>query len=323
MRPFAFCYRPRASISRPGWSNALVHGMLRVDKPSGPTSHDVVAVVRRILGQRRVGHAGTLDPPATGLLVILFGSAARLQQYLLGEDKTYTFDLVLGRATDTLDMSGVATAEVWAECPKTESLEAACRGLEGDVALVPPMVSAIHHQGRRLHEIARAGEVVEREPRSCQIDRLSPIGPARLGEDGLVRVPLVIDCSSGTYVRSVGEALGASLGVPACIDSLRRTRVGPLSVAGAHSIDELARGGRKATLRQAEPMEQAVPHLPRVSLADAEERAFACGNPVLGVESSQGPIAVFGPSGFLGVGVAEDGQLAPRTVVGGQEPRDG
>ncbi|MBP7560575.1 MAG: tRNA pseudouridine(55) synthase TruB [Armatimonadetes bacterium] len=301
----------------------MVHGMLRVDKPAGPTSHDVVAVVRRLLGQRRVGHAGTLDPPATGLLVILLGVATRLQQYLLGEDKTYTFELVLGRATDTLDMSGVTTAEAACECPSTESLEAAGRELEGDIALVPPMVSAIHHQGRRLHEIARSGEVVEREPRSCRIDRLSPIGPARLEEGGLVRVPLVIDCSSGTYVRSVGEALGATLGVPACIDGLRRTRVGPWSVEGAPSLDELAREGREAAVRQAEPMEQAVPHLSRVSLAAAEERAFTSGNPVLGVESSQGPMAVFGPSGFLGIGVAEDGRLAPRTVVGGQDPRDG
>ncbi|MBD3177280.1 MAG: tRNA pseudouridine(55) synthase TruB [Armatimonadia bacterium] len=293
-------------------------GLLLVDKPAGPTSHDIVARVRRAAGQRRVGHAGTLDPPATGLLIILLGAATRLQRYILGADKTYTFDLVLGRATDTLDMAGQTITEEPVGSVEASDLLRAAEGLLGEVRLVPPMVSAIHHEGRRLHEIARAGETVEREARPCRIDRLESVGHAAPDGD-LLRVPMAIECSSGTYVRSVGEALGEALGVPACIDNLRRTAIDGWTEGQARSMEQIE-ADLVAALR---PMAEAVAPLARVDLDTEEERAFLHGNPVEDVRGDEGERAAFGPSGFLGVGHLTDGWLRPRTVVARQGRADG
>lgn len=299
-------------------------GLLRVDKPAGPTSHDVVDRVRRLLGTRKIGHVGTLDPPATGLLVLLLGAATRLQQYAMGTDKSYRYELVLGRATDTLDMSGAAVAEERVGLPSPQALHDACRGLEGCVALVPPMVSALHYQGKRLYELARSGQVVDLDPKECRISRLEPTGPAWMDESGLVRIPMAIECSSGTYVRSVGRALGAALGAPACIDHLQRTRVGPWKLEGALDLRGSGAVDREQVVQHVEPMEEVVSLFPRWLLSEAEERAFIHGNPVTVSGGKDGFVAVHGPSGFLGVGVVELGQrLTPKTVIGRREAQHG
>ncbi len=290
-------------------------GVLRVDKPEGPTSHDVVAVVRRAVGQRRVGHAGTLDPPATGLLIVLLGAATRLQSYALGRDKTYTFTLVLGVETDTLDQAGVVTREETASVPDDSTLKAAIASLTGDIELIPPMVSAIHHEGERLYRLARQGREVERAPRPSRIDELVALAPARADPDGRVRVPMRVSCSSGTYVRSLAHALAAKLGVPGSLDALRRTRIGAVEVDGAATLEAIAGGGRAFATGALLPPESLVAHLPEVTLDEEDARRFLNGNMLARASAATGEVRVSGPSGFLGVGESGHGRLLPRKVL--------
>src|SRR3954454_17358914 len=210
-------------------------GLVIVDKPAGWTSHDVVGKCRKIFGQRRVGHAGTLDPDATGVLLVGLGRATRLLRYLQEAGKSYDARVVFGIATVTLDASGAVLEQ--AEMAITrEQLEAASRAFVGDIEQVPPMVSAIKVGGRKLYELARKGEEVERAPRPVRIDRLTitdftagPYPEARLS----------IDCSTGTYIRSLAADLGAALGGCAHLAELRRTRVGSFTEAEAATLETI------------------------------------------------------------------------------------
>ncbi len=217
-----------------GGVDSSVTGVVVVDKEAGWTSHDVVARCRRIFGQRRVGHAGTLDPDATGVLLVGLGRATRLLRFLTPLDKTYTAEVVLGTTTTTLDASGEVTG-TWdmAEVTLAE-VRAAAEGLTGDIEQVPPMVSALKVGGRRLHALAREGIEVERAPRPVTVRRFE-VNPA-LGP-GVFRIEVV--CSSGTYVRTLAADLGTALGGGAHLRSLRRTRIGSFGVEEAHPLDEL------------------------------------------------------------------------------------
>jgi tRNA pseudouridine55 synthase len=210
-------------------------GIALVDKPEGWTSHDVVAKARGKLGTRKVGHSGTLDPSATGLLVLGVGRGTKLMAHLTGLDKTYTGEAVLGTATSTLDAEGEVTG-VWDMSDVTlDQVRAAAADLTGALLQVPPMVSAKKVDGKRLHELARAGIEVEREPVPVRVERYDigePVGPGVF--------PVTVTCSSGTYVRSLVDDLGAALGGGAHLRALRRHAVGPYSVDEAVSIDELA-----------------------------------------------------------------------------------
>lgn len=209
-------------------------GVAVVDKPAGWTSHDVVAKARGLLATRKVGHSGTLDPDATGVLVLGVGRATRLLAYLSGLDKTYTGEVVLGTATSTLDaagevtgtwdMAGIGLDEVWR----------AAAGLTGDVLQVPPMVSAKKVAGRRLHALAREGVEVEREAVRVRVERFEVGEPVEPGV-----LPIAVTCSSGTYVRSLAADLGAALGGGAHLRHLRRTAVGPYTLDEAVPLDEL------------------------------------------------------------------------------------
>jgi len=302
----------------------MLSGVLPVDKPPGPTSHDVVAAVRRAAGQRRVGHAGTLDPPASGLLILLLGSATRLQSYVMGADKTYSFHLVLGIATDTLDMDGEVAETAVLRCPEPSEVEAAARSLVGDVELRPPMVSAVHHQGERLYRLARRGEEVDRPARHSRIERLSFLGDAVPGpRDGAWSVPMEVCCSSGTYIRSLGEELARRLSVPGCIDRLRRLSSGTFSVAGAAGLRELASGGRAAVAERLLPPETAVAELPLVELEDAWASGFRHGSPVTVGSAPDGEVRARCGTQFLGIGLVRSGWLAPRIVLAEEQAQDG
>lgn len=212
----------------------MTDGLVVVDKAPGWTSHDVVARVRRIFGQRRVGHAGTLDPDATGILLVGLGRATRLLRFLTVLPKTYTAEIVLGQATTTLDASGEVVGE-WDMAGITpEQVRAAAAGLTGPIEQVPPMVSAVKVDGVRLHTLARKGVAVERAPRPVTVYRFV-VAPTR--EAGVFRAE--VECSSGTYVRVLAADLGTSLGGGAHLRNLRRTRIGSFALADAGPLDTL------------------------------------------------------------------------------------
>jgi tRNA pseudouridine55 synthase len=206
-----------------------------VDKEPGWTSHDVVARCRRIFGQRRVGHAGTLDPDATGILLVGIGRVTRTLRFLTALGKQYEGEVVLGKATSTLDASGEVTGTWDMSAVTLTEVRSAAATLTGAIEQVPPMVSAVKIDGRRLHELARAGLEVDRPARPVTVSRFDVISPG--DEPGTFRV--VVECSSGTYIRVLAADLGAALGGGAHLRHLRRTRVGSFGVAEAHRIDEL------------------------------------------------------------------------------------
>jgi tRNA pseudouridine55 synthase len=224
-----------------------VSGLVVVDKAAGWTSHDVVARCRSIFGQRRVGHAGTLDPDATGVLLVGLGRATRLLRFLTVLPKTYTTDIVLGTATSTLDASGEVTATFDMRGVAPSDVQAAAAALTGEIEQVPPMVSAVKVGGRRLHELAREGIEVERKPRPVTVYRFdtSP-DPAR---PGVYRA--MVECSSGTYVRVLADDLGRALGGAAHLDHLRRTQIGSFGEADMRPLEAI---GPDALLSPAEAM---------------------------------------------------------------------
>lgn len=277
-----------------------VHGVAVVDKPAGMTSHDVVGLLRRRLGERRIGHAGTLDPDATGVLVVAVGSATRLVRFIGDSTKRYVGQVVLGSETDTLDSAGrVTVVHDMGPVSLDEVRRVVAEHLTGPILQVPPMVSALKQDGRRLHELAREGIEVEREPRPVTIHEFLVHGEP---EPGVLDVEVA--CSSGTYVRTLAADLGHLLGGGAHLRHLRRTAVGSFTIDEAGSPDEC----------ELLPVDAAVRSMARVDLDDETARLVADGR-VLdrrgdvgsadggtsgdGRFAGTGPWAVFGPSGTL------------------------
>ena len=221
-------------MARGSWPDDGPQGIALVDKPSGWTSHDVVAKSRGLLGTRKVGHAGTLDPSATGLLVLGVGRATRLLTYLSGSGKTYTGEAVLGIATSTLDAEGEVTGTWEMSGVSLAEVRAAAVGLSGDIQQVPPMVSAKKVDGRRLHELARAGIEIERAAVPVHVSRFEVGAAVAPGV-----FPVEVACSSGTYVRSLVADLGTALGGGAHLRNLRRLTVGRFDVTEAVVLDKL------------------------------------------------------------------------------------
>jgi tRNA pseudouridine55 synthase len=281
--------------------DAQTDGLVVVDKPGGCTSHDVVGRCRRIFGQRRVGHGGTLDPDATGVLLVGLGKATRLLRFLSPLPKSYVAEVVLGTETTTLDDGGEVVATHDMSSLGLDEVRVAAARFVGDILQVPPMVSAVSVGGRRLHELARAGIEVEREARPVTVHRFEvEPGP----EPGVFRIE--VDCSSGTYVRSLAADLGTALGGGAHLRRLRRTAVGPFTVDEARPLDEV---GPADVL----PPAAAVAHLPAVS-ADAE--AVRHGK-VLEVDwPGEGPWAVLDDGDLLAVYERyRDGLVKPAVVL--------
>ncbi len=214
-----------------------VNGLVVVDKAPGWTSHDVVARCRGVFGQRRVGHAGTLDPDATGMLLVGLGRATRLLRFLTVLRKTYTADIVLGTATSTLDASGEVTATFDMGGVRPPDVAAAAAALTGELEQVPPMVSAVKVEGRRLHELAREGVEVERKPRAVTVYRFETSPDPDPARPGVYRA--VVECSSGTYVRVLADDLGRALGGGAHLDHLRRTRIGSFGESDMHPLEAI------------------------------------------------------------------------------------
>ena len=281
-------------------------GLLLVDKPGGITSHDAIDRVRRALGTRKVGHAGTLDPMATGLLLVGVGRATRLLRFLGDLDKTYEGEARLGVETDTLDADGqvVRTRDVPAWLAPA-ALRAAMSDLEGESMQRPPAYSAVKVGGRKLVDAARAGESLEAAARPIRVRGFELTRAA--GADLEFRVT----CSSGTYVRVLLSDVGETLGCGAHLIRLRRTSIGPFDAADATDPDDPG---------DPLPIERAVAHLPRLEL-EPEEAVAAGHGRVLGPLGIEGPYGVFSPDGTL-IGVYEDdgGMARPQVILAGPVP---
>lgn len=297
-------------------------GILVIDKEPGPTSHGVVAQVRRLLEQPRVGHCGTLDPLATGVLVICLGRYTRLSQWLGDEDKEYQATFVLGATSDTGDAQGQVSpspVDPAGPEPDREALLSALRGLEGVREQVPPAFSAVKVHGVPSYRLARRDAAVPLAPRTVRV------GPMHLLGYEYPRVEVRLECGKGTYVRSLAVELGERLGCGAYVEALRRLRAGTLDLGRAVSIDQLARAAANGSVADClVPVEEALAGIPRMVLDAASDRAFCHGNPVtIPSAAATGTVAaVFDAAGsFRGIGAwdRERGVMAPRAVLVGPE----
>jgi tRNA pseudouridine55 synthase len=267
----------------------MTDGFLVVDKPAGLTSHDAVARCRRIFGQKRVGHSGTLDPDATGVLIIGLGRATRLMQYTSGLGKSYTAEIVLGTATTTLDAAGEVTGTWDMSAVTLDDARRAAEKLTGRIEQIPPMVSAVKVGGRRLYKLAREGVEVERAARPVTVHRFE----IRSLADGVVGA--AIDCSSGTYIRVLAEDLGRLLGGGAHVRALRRTAVGPWPDSAAVPLDRVGPD-------HVHPPAAMLPWLEAVTVQGDAEAGVRVGRPLSGEElgaSGAGPWRVLDPAGDL------------------------
>ena len=280
-----------------------MNGILLIDKQPDWTSNDVVAKLKGILHQRRIGHSGTLDPMATGLLVVFVGRATRAVEFAEGHDKHYLAGLRLGITTDTQDITGTVLEDKSVSV-SMEELDQALALFRGEIQQVPPMYSAIKHQGRRLYDIARKGGQVERAPRTITIHDLRVTGGQ--GGDWL----LDVSCSKGTYVRTLCHDLGQTLGCGGCMSSLRRVQAGQFSVEQAVTLEQvqhMADEGRAEELLL--PVDSLFDQYPACVVDAAQEKKIRCGNQV---ESglAVGMYRVYSQGGdFLMLGRAEDGKM--------------
>jgi tRNA pseudouridine55 synthase len=285
-------------------------GLIIVDKPAGLTSHDVVARIRRIAKTRRVGHGGTLDPMATGVLVIGVGRATRLLTYVIGSDKGYAATIRLGQATVTDDAEGEAVSATPADHVTELEIRAGLAALTGRISQVPSAVSAIKVNGQRAYARVRAGEAVELAAREVTVFAIEVDAVRRL--PGLVDVDVNVACSSGTYIRALARDLGTALGVGGHLTALRRTAVGRFRLFDAVTLEELAERDDPVTLPLSEAAER---FFPRRDATDEEARVLRHGGPLRPVGIGV-PYAVFGPSGEVLAIVAErDGRARAEVVL--------
>jgi tRNA pseudouridine55 synthase len=287
-------------------------GLVVLDKPTGWTSHDAVARARRLLGTRKVGHAGTLDPMATGVLVLGVGRATRLLTYLVGADKSYTATVRLGVATTTDDAEGEVLARVDAGRLDPDAVDAAVGSLTGDLRQVPSTVSAIKVDGQRAYARVRAGEQVELAARPVTVRRFA-ITARRPGSEGglpVLDLDVEVDVTSGTYVRALARDLGAALDVGGHLIALRRTQVGPFGLDRALTVESFSEVPRVLAMSQA-----ARTTFPSRDLDQAEVRSLRHGQRIAATGTTQVPVAGFGPDGTLVALLADRGATARSLLV--------
>ena len=284
-------------------------GLVIVDKPGGMTSHDVVARVRRLAGTSKVGHAGTLDPMATGVLVVGVEKATRLLGFLTQTEKEYAATIRLGQSTGTDDAEGQITGTASASRVSAETLAEAVAGLTGEIQQVPPAVSAIKVGGKRAYRLTRAGAAPELKARSVTVYEFTVTAVRRDGD--LVDVDATVRCSSGTYIRALARDLGAALGTGGHLTRLRRTRVGGYRIDDARTLDQLA--GRFEVLPLAQAAAAAFPS--RTLTEDEARRLAHGGRLTASTASALATAAAYAPDGTLIALVAEEsGQARPLVV---------
>ena len=296
-----------------GQGGPVSSGLVIVDKPQGLTSHDIVARIRRLAGTRRVGHAGTLDPMATGVLLIGVEKATRLLGHLALSEKEYSATIRLGQATDTDDAEGQVIAETSAAGVSEASLEAAVAALTGEIEQVPPGYSAIKVGGKRAYRLAREGAAPELAARTVTVTAFNVLAVRRAG--GLLDADVTVTCSSGTYIRALARDLGRALGVGGHLTALRRTRVGPYEISAAVTLDQLAADFAVIPLDEAAGVA-----FRAVYLTGDQARSVAHGGRIAIAEldwpgGPPGPVAAFAPDGSL-IALLTDqaGQARPLAV---------
>ncbi|MEI8411239.1 MULTISPECIES: tRNA pseudouridine(55) synthase TruB [unclassified Kribbella] len=296
-----------ATTNEPG-APAVADGIVIVDKPAGLTSHTVVARIRRLAGTRKVGHAGTLDPMATGVLVVGLNRATRLLGHLQLADKSYDATILLGASTTTDDAEGEVVSTAPVDGVTAEAIEAAVAGFRGEISQVPSKVSAIKVDGRRAYERVRAGEEVALKARSVTVSRYDVVD-VRPGPVG-IEVDISVDCSSGTYIRALARDLGAELGVGGHLTALRRTRVGAFDLSVAHTLESLGHSFEWLPIA-----EVAAGTFPRYD-ADADQAAaIRTGRPLSGLKLPAGQTAMFDPTGTFLALYEPHGPVAKPTAV--------
>jgi len=292
-----------------------IDGIILLDKPGGWSSNQALGRVKYLLAARKAGHTGSLDPLATGLLPLCFGQATKVSGWLLDADKRYEAVARLGMVTSTGDLEGEILRENPVPAFSAAEIEQACAGLRGEIRQVPPMYSALKHEGRRLYELARRGIEVERPARTVTVHALTA---AMIGPD---RLQLQVWCSKGTYIRTLVEDLGQALGCGATVAELRRTGHGAFDAADMVTLETLenaaAEAGPQGLERWLLPADRALADRPEVRLDAASSRFLRQGQPVFvpGVRDA-GPLRLYDPQGtFIGVGVLQDdGRVAPRRL---------
>jgi tRNA pseudouridine55 synthase len=280
-----------------------MNGIILVDKPQDWTSHDVVAKLRGVLHERRIGHSGTLDPLATGLLVVFVGRATRAVEFAEADSKEYIAGLHLGVSTDTQDITGNIVAES-AALPDEAALREALGRFIGDIEQIPPMYSAIKIGGKKLYELARRGESVERAPRKITVSAIDIAG--RDSDDYILN----ISCSKGTYVRTLCSDIGEALGCGACMSSLRRTRAGVFSVDDAHSLADIEAAVREGRLSDIIlPGDTLFASFPKLTVSQSAAKRLKNGN-IIKISAEDGEYKVYSDSDeFLLLGRVECGKL--------------
>lgn len=280
-----------------------MNGIILIDKPEGWTSHDVVGKLRGIMRERRIGHAGTLDPLATGLLVVFVGRATRAVEFAEADRKEYIAGLRLGVTTDTQDITGriISTEET---LPDGQEVMNVLNRFKGELEQIPPMYSAVKIGGKKLYELARKGESIERKPRSITIFSLEVVG--RSGGDYILDTV----CSKGTYIRTLCHDIGAALGCGACMSSLRRTKSGIFSVEDAYAIDVVQEAADRGELEKLLlPTDAIFDEYPKLSFNGGREKKLRNGNAV-SISAPDGRYRVYSESGeFMLLGDINDGVL--------------
>lgn len=293
----------------------MIGAVLNLLKPPGMTSHDAVSFVRRTYQQKRVGHSGTLDPAAAGVLPIYLGNATRLVEYGDQFDKTYRAEVLLGIKTDTGDDTGTVLQQANVVLPALQQIQQVVDSFQGGYEQIPPMYSAIKIGGRKLYELARAGTEVERQPRRIEIPSIK-----LLAVHGCC-LTIEVTCSKGTYIRTLCEDIGDRLGMPATMSLLLRTRVGPFTVNQAVSLEEIAANPEQVLL----PAEFAVSHLPTCNLDETETAHLRQGRPIgpglpLTTEGGEGIVRLYDSNqAFFGIGRIDvaTGLLKPVKIFSG------
>ncbi len=280
-----------------------MNGILLVDKPQDWTSHDVVAKLRGVLHERRIGHSGTLDPLATGLLVVFAGRATRAVEFAEADSKEYIAGLRLGLSTDTQDITGNITARS-DRLPDESAVREAIGHFIGDIEQIPPMYSAIKIGGKKLYELARKGQSVERQPRRIRVSSIEIEG--RCGEEYLLR----ISCSKGTYVRTLCSDIGDALGCGACMSSLRRTRAGLFSLDDAHSLEDIELAAQEGRLSGVLlPVDALFAEHRELVVGQNASKRLKTGN-IIKISAEDGDYRVYSDGGeFLLLGRVEGGKL--------------
>ncbi|MGZ8528192.1 MAG: tRNA pseudouridine(55) synthase TruB [Candidatus Limnocylindrales bacterium] len=306
-----------SGADRPG-----LDGILVVAKPAGPTSHDIVALVRRLAATKRVGHGGTLDPFATGVLPLFLGRATRLVEYHLTDRKAYRATICFGASSTTDDLEGALTPAA-GSAPDRATVEAALAAQLGPISQVPPADSAIKLGGRRAYALARAGEAPVMKPRAVTIDRLELIDWDGTDPDRPIAI-VEVDCSAGTYVRSLARDVGLAVGSAAYLGALIRTGSGGFGIDRAHSLEAIraaTEAGPDRLVQLLLPLDTGLESFPRVTLSETEVAAVGRGQFVRpaaalpAIEPGGRLLAVDGTARVVAIGVVREGRFAPDKVL--------